>query len=301
MKYGRIKMYEDKYAQNPKITNVPKVAGAAAPLTLAQTVDLKPIVAGDFVLEPYSPYHYKATLNGDTKYIAMTGGYVNSYLHVSFTHKLKKIILRHLDATNATATTVLTFSLERASDQISPANMRESMLSTKQLTLCATDITIQLNEAPREATVYHLQLLSTSGHRIYITAYVATDPAQENIGDPQLCLDGIWNPSLVLIQPTQVTTNAYVALSNFPTYIGNSDKLTVVLTETAAQDTMYRIELSNDNSVWIVQKTDANLLASTSVNETLTDRWAYIRISVIDKVGGTHGSVAARLQGGPVI
>jgi hypothetical protein len=88
----------------------------------------------------------------------------------------------------------------------------------------------------------------------------------------------------------QVTTNAYVTLGAALSYQGHN-KMTLQLVESGAQNTMYSIDGSNDNTNWTNLMTNKDLAASSTAYETLSDLWMYVRIRIIDKVGGTHGTV----------
>jgi hypothetical protein len=97
------------------------------------------------------------------------------------------------------------------------------------------------------------------------------------------------------ITATQATTAAYVTL--FAKSIQEARILTILLTETVGQDVMYSVDVSMDNALWINLKTNVVILANTSAFEVLTDPWQYLRVQIIDRVGGTHGSVSATIYG----
>lgn len=89
---------------------------------------------------------------------------------------------------------------------------------------------------------------------------------------------------------TTATTNAYATLVSFVTK--DKDKHTFVLRETAGEDVMYEIQGTLDGTNWVTIVTDQDISANGTAYETLTDLWDNVRIRIIDKVGGTHGSVA---------
>jgi len=109
---------------------------------------------------------------------------------------------------------------------------------------------------------------------------------------PQLVLDGKWvvaSPSATHTVATTATTNAYVTLGTL--YLSGCTKTNIWLRETNVNAVMYSIDGSMDNTNWTNLKTDQDIAKNASVYETLTDLWRYVRVQIIDKVGGTHGSV----------
>jgi hypothetical protein len=90
----------------------------------------------------------------------------------------------------------------------------------------------------------------------------------------------------------QVTTNAYATCVQIN--FGGWDRLLMQLSESAGQNVMYSLDASIDGSLWTNLKTNVDLLASGTQWESLTDLWPYVRIQIIDKFSGTHGTVTVK-------
>ena len=105
----------------------------------------------------------------------------------------------------------------------------------------------------------------------------------------------IYNPSTQLpyrthTVSTTATTNAYVTLGTL--YLTDCTKTNIWLKETNVNAVMYSIDGSQDGgTTWENLKTNQDLAKNASAYETITDLWTRIRVQIIDKVGGTHGSV----------
>ena len=109
---------------------------------------------------------------------------------------------------------------------------------------------------------------------------------------PRLCWDGKWiqaSPFLSHTVATKASTNVYVTLGTL--YLAECSKTTIFLRETNVNAIMYSIDGSMDNTNWKNIKTDQDIAKNASAYETLNDLWRYVRVQIIDKVGGTHGSV----------
>ena len=109
---------------------------------------------------------------------------------------------------------------------------------------------------------------------------------------PKVCLDGRWGlvtPYRTHTVATKASTNAYVTLGTL--YLATSTKTTIMLRETNVNAVMYSIDLSMDNIKWKNKVTDQDIAKNAIEFETITDLWRYVRVQIIDKVGGTHGSV----------
>jgi len=98
---------------------------------------------------------------------------------------------------------------------------------------------------------------------------------------------------------TQATTAGYATLggTDGELWIGDLTEWVFELRETVGQNTMYQVQFSMDRTNWYTKKTDQDLVANGHKAESGSDKWRWLRVQIIDKVGGTHGSVLLNLHG----
>jgi len=91
---------------------------------------------------------------------------------------------------------------------------------------------------------------------------------------------------------SQVTTAAYVIYGMAHGWVGK-DKATIMLIETGGVNgALYQIQGSLDGINWTTLKTDAPLVASGVVYETISNLWTQLRINIIDAIAPNHATVA---------